>query len=770
MAAQTIEPLDLAQAARERYLRYAMSVITSRALPDVRDGLKPVQRRILYAMQADLHRGPAAKHVKSAKVVGQVIGNYHPHGDQAIYAAMVRMAQPFSLRYPLVDGQGNFGAITGDDAAAHRYTEARLRAVGSDLMATIDEDTVEWLPTFDDTGREPEVLPASVPLILLNGATGIAVGMATNIPPHNLGEVVKATTKLIDDPDASLAQLLRGFRGPDFPTGGEVLASADELRAIYEKGAGAVKLRGTYRIEEVKAKGQRVARTHIVIDSIPYGTNTAQMLAKIKEVVDAKKLPQVAHASDQTSEEDGVRIVLELKSDADADPALIMAAVYRLTPLETTFGINLTCLFPTPRAGVGRPERHCDLKTILRSWLDFRFQTVTRSLQFRKRKLEERIHLLKGFAAVLAKLTDAVKLVRAAKDKADAREKLRERFKLDEVQANAVLELQLYRLAQLEQRKILDELADKEKARKRLAALLKGTGPRWKLIKDELTAYAKAHGDKRRTALVSDASSEDFDYDPTALVKREDTHVVVSEQGRIKRIRKVEDPDRIRLRDGDALLTIAQGSTLATVGFFTNFGSAYVLRIDDVPATAGFGEPIQKFFNFKDKELVVAAYGFDPRLLADPAAGVVVVTAAGNAVRTPLEPHLEPSTKAGRKYVRLAKGDEVVGVSIPGPGDEHVLLATTKGNALCFSLEEVPLVAGVGKGKRGVALAKGERVIGATLRDRLKVETARGAARDVRADELELGVLGDAPDEVSRNGFRRALPPPVELFELPEEE
>ncbi len=771
-ASQTIEPIDLAQAARERYLRYAMSVITARALPDVRDGLKPVQRRILYAMNVDLGLGPNSRFMKSAKVVGKVIGDYHPHGDSAIYEAMVRMAQPFSLRYPLVDGQGNFGAITGDGAAAFRYTEARLRALGADLMETIKEDTVAFLPTFDEVGREPEVLPVPVPLLLLNGATGIAVGMATNIPPHNLREVVKATIALIEKPEASVAQLMRSFKGPDFPTGGELLATKDELREIYEKGAGGVKLRGTWRLEETKAERQRVARRHIVIDSIPYGTSTNQVLAKIKELVDGKKLPQVAHVSDQSSEDDGVRIVLELRSDAaEGDPDLIMAAIYRLTPLETTFGINLTCLFPTARAGVGRPERHCDLKAILRAWLDFRFATVTRSLEFRKKKLEERIHILRGFQVVLSKLDQAIKLVRAAKDRADARAKLCRKLGLDEEQANAVLDIQLYRLAQLEQQKILDELAEKEKEVKRLAKLLAADRPRWDLIKQELGQYEQRYGDARRTKLVADGDEAPA-FDPSALLQKEDTHVVVSAQGRLKRIRKLDDVSKVRLREGDELLAVAQGSTLAPVAFFTNFGSAYVMRIHDVPATAGFGDPIQKFFSFKDKERVVGVLGLDPRLLGSSPPGLVVATAKGHAVRAPLEPHLEPSTRAGRKFVKLDGEDEVVGVAVPPAKTrkaDRVLLATSKGEALAFPLDQLPEVSGVGKGKRVIKLKKGAQVVGLSLHGELRVESTRGGERVVSTGDVKVGAAGDPGTEVFRFGFKRALPPPPELIELPAE-
>ncbi len=767
--AETIEQIELPDTARERYLRNAMSVITSSALPDVSDGLKPVQRRILYAMEVDLGLGrPDARPMKSSKVIGPVLGNYHPHGDQAIYDAMVRMAQPFSLRYPLVQGSGNFGAITGDNAAAIRYTEARLAPLGHELMGTLDEGTVPFRANYDGTGQEPEVLPTPLPMILLNGSTGIAVGMATNIPPHNLREVVKATTTLIDNPEATVPQLLRSIKGPDFPTGGEVLSTKEDLRQLYETGRGTIKLRGTYKVEETQGERQRVPRRSLVITSIPYGSTTAQIISKVKDLLEAKKLPQVGHIADQTTAQDGVRIVLELKPDAE--PTLIAAALYKLTPLETSYGVNLTCLYPTG-GPAGRPEQ-AGLKTILRAWLDFRFDVVTRSITFRRDRLLERIHILRGFAVVLADVNDAVKLVRAAKDREDARQRLMKRFKLDEVQADAVLELRLYRLAQLEVEKVTTELKEKQAEVKRLEKLLATDKPRWDLIKKELEELAErfGKGDSRQTKIVG-GDDEAHEFDPTALVRREDTHVIVSRDGRLRRVKQLGDPSKIRLREEDELLAVVQGSTLSQVALFTNQGGGYVMAIHDVPPTAGFGEPVQKFFSFGDGERVVAVVSLDARLV--PAAGteatLVVATAQGNVARVPLDAHREPSTRAGRRFVKLAEGDEVVAVELPAPGARHLLVATSKGNALRVTLDDVPALAGAGKGKRAVTLAKNEALIGATTRPKLLVETTRGAHDDVAMKDLKVGALGDEPVAIKqRGGFKRALPPPLELVELPE--
>ncbi|RMG16288.1 MAG: DNA topoisomerase 4 subunit A, partial [Planctomycetota bacterium] len=731
--AETIEAIDLSEAARVRYLRYAMSVITSRALPDVRDGLKPVQRRILYAMEHDLHLRADRKPVKSAKVVGQVMSNYHPHGDAAIYDAMVRMAQPFSLRYPLVEGQGNFGAITGDAAAAFRYTEARLRPLGSELMTLLGEETVATRPNYDETTREPEVLPTPLPLLLLNGSTGIAVGMSTNVPPHNLAEVARATAALIDDPQCSVARLLRSIKGPDFPTGGELLATRAELRKIYETGGGTVKLQGTWKLETPQRTArQRVARRYLVITSVPYGVTTTQIVAKIRELVEGKKLPQVAQVSDQT-DKDGVRIVLELKTDTQVEPEVIMAAIYKKTPLRINYSINLTCLMPG-KGAFPVPRKHVPLGEILRAWLDFRFEVVTRSLEFRKRKLEERIHILEGLAKVLRAVDEAIKLVRGSKDKADARARLQKRFKLSDAQADAVLEIQLYRLARLEVKKIRDELAEKSRERDRIARLLKGTKPRWNLIKKELGELAKAYGkDARRTRIVSDDLVEE-EFDATALIRDEDAHVVLTEQGRVKRQRSLESLDKVRVREGDAVRHVLRGSTREHVVFFSNYGTAYVIRINDLPATSGFGEPIQKYFNFKDGERIVAALSLDPRVLP-PREGetLLVGVSSGHVLRVPLAPHREPSTRSGRRFVRCGAGHEVVSVEPTPARGKHVLLLTSKGRGLRLSLAEVPAVSGVGKGKKLLRLAKGERLVVATTAQDVEVETARSSTRRVVA-------------------------------------
>ena len=770
--AELTPTVELADATRERFLRYAVSVITSRALPDLRDGLKPVQRRILYAMLHDLRLRPEGRYMKSAKVVGQVMGNYHPHGDQAIYEAMVRMAQSHSLRYPLVDGFGNFGAITGDGAAAQRYTESRLAPLGAALMDTLHEETVESRATYDEATTEPVVLPAPVPTLLLNGAAGIAVGMATNIPPHNLNEVLKACVTLIDNPEATLAQLTRHIKGPDFPTGGEILATRDELRAIYEHGQGSIKVRGTYHEEdgEKETARQRVLPRYLVIDSVPYGSSTEQITAKIGELIDKKTLPGVIDVSDQTTEKAGLRVVIEI--ERESDPALIMAAVYRLTPLQASYAVNFTALVPGGEGEAARPRRHLDLKTILRTWLDFRLATFTRSLEFRKRKLDERIHLLEGYLAVLNNVDAAIKIIRQAKDRQDARLKLEKHFKLDQVQANAVLEIQLYRLAQLELKKLQDELKEKAKESKRLGKLLASESALWGEIKKELAGFMEAHKkDKRRTVILG--SDEEHEFDPNALIKREDMHVVVTKAGRIKRQGRLEDLDKVRVQGKDSIEFVVQGSTMATVLFFTSSGSCYTLRINDVPATSGFGEPIQAFFNFADGERVVFVATSDPRILTDPTLGLIVAGSGGNIVRIPLEPFLEPSTKAGRRCAKLNGEERVVGVGIPDAETPSILLASIKGRALAVKLSEVALTSGLGRGKRAMQLeSKDDGLVGMTLGKNLVVETTRGGTTSLTRRTVPAGKLGSKGKAViSRYYFRAVAPPEIELYELaPEEE
>ena len=479
--------VSLHEAAQSRYLNYALSVITSRALPDVRDGLKPVQRRILYTMwQQNLTAD--AKHRKCAKVVGDVMGNFHPHGDSAIYETLVRMAQPFSLRYPLVDGSGNFGSLDGDSAAAMRYTECRLQRVSDEVLQEIEQETVHFRPNYDGTRQEPVVLPSRIPNLLVNGATGIAVGMATNIPPHNLHEVCTALVKLLDDPDLTSVQLCRWVKGPDFPTGGHILNSPNELKEIYRTGSGSVRIRATWEMGVV-SRGSKL----LYITSVPYGVNKAQLVEQIGDVVLSRKMPHLVDVRDLST--DDVRIELELKGGADEN--LVMAYLFKHTSLQNTFAVNLTCLVPTENPEVGRPER-LDLKQMLWHFLHFRLEVVTSRLEHELAQLEKRIHLLEGFEKIFDALDEIIRIIRKSDGKADAAEKIIKRFALDAEQTDAILELKLYRLARLEIQVIQTELRDKRTRARQIGALLGDETSRWTLVRNELADIQKKYGDPKQ--------------------------------------------------------------------------------------------------------------------------------------------------------------------------------------------------------------------------------------------------------------------------------
>ena len=599
-----IDQVALHEAAQSRYLNYALSVITARALPDVRDGLKPVQRRILYTMwQQNLTAD--TKHRKCAKVVGDVMGSFHPHGDAALYETLVRMAQSFSLRYPLVDGSGNFGSLDGDSAAAMRYTECRLTRVSDEVLTEIEQATVPFRPNYDGTKTEPVVLPSRIPNLLVNGATGIAVGMATNIPPHNLGEVCAALAKLLDNEDIGTAQLCKYIKGPDFPTGGQILNSLEELKQIYKTGTGSIRLRGTWDI----GPETRSTKT-IYIESIPYTVNKAQLVERIAEVVISRKLPPLLDVKDLSTED--VRIAIEMKKDADEK--MIMAYLFKHTPLQINFAVNLTCLIPTENPEVGRPER-LDIKQILWHFLHFRLEVVTRRLEHELAALKKRIHLLEGFETVFDALDEIIRMIRKSDGKADAAEKIMARFKLDADQTDAILELKIYRLARLEILVIRQELEEKRKRARQIGALLKDEDSRWKLVRSELDEVQQKYGDKRRTLIASDSGEPEYSADD--FIVEEDNVVIVSRDGWVKRQKDVKDLSTTRLREGDSVLAAFAGSTRATCVFFSNFGVAYTSRIIDVPASTGYGEPIQKQFKLKDGERIVAAMSLDPRAVGD---------------------------------------------------------------------------------------------------------------------------------------------------------
>jgi len=764
-----VEAVALHEAAQARYLNYALSVITARALPDVRDGLKPVQRRILYTMwQQNLTAD--VKHRKCAKVVGDVMGSYHPHGDAALYETLVRMAQSFSLRYPLVDGSGNFGSLDGDSAAAMRYTECRLARISDEMLTEIDQTTVPFRPNYDGTKTEPVVLPARLPNLLVNGTTGIAVGMATNIPPHNLGEVCTALVKLLDNEDLSAAQLCRYVKGPDFPTGGQILNSPDELKEIYKTGSGSIRLRGTWDL----GPETRSTKT-IYIDSVPYTVNKAQLVERIADVVLSRKLPQLLDVKDLSTED--VRIALELKRDADEK--MIMAYLFKHTPLQINFAVNLTCLIPTENPEVGRPER-LDLKSMLWHFLHFRLEVVTARLEHELAALQRRIHILAGFEKVFDALDEIIRIIRKSDGKADAAVTIMKRFDLDAEQTDAILELKIYRLARLEILIIRNELEEKGRRARQIGTLLRNEASRWQLVRDEIEEIQKAYGDKRRTTIAADTGEPEYSADD--FIVEEDNIAIVSRDGWVKRQKEVKDLSTTRLREGDAVLAVLPGSTRATCVFFSNFGVAYTCRLIDVPASTGYGEPIQRLFKLKDGERIVAAFSLDPRAIGDIAARAipksdevvpapvhaVAVSSDGYALRFGLEPFVEPSTRAGRRFARPAEGAEIVGIERTG-GKEVLIAATADARGLLCRADEVNYLAGPGRGVILIKLASEEdRVLGFIAshgdRDLMTVETTRGAEQTISTAKYEVtGRGGKGRELLQRGGFTRILWPTPEL-------
>jgi DNA gyrase subunit A len=755
------ENVALHEAAQSRYLNYALSVITSRALPDVRDGLKPVQRRILYTMwQQNLTAD--AKHRKCAKVVGDVMGSFHPHGDAALYETLVRMAQPFSLRYPLVDGSGNFGSLDGDSAAAMRYTECRLARISDELLTEIEQTTVHFRPNYDGTKTEPVVLPARIPNLLVNGTTGIAVGMATNIPPHNLGEVCTALTKLLDNEDISNAQLCRYVKGPDFPTGGQILNSPEEIKEIYKSGSGSIRLRGTWDI----GPETRSTRT-IYIESIPYTVNKSQLVERIADVVLSRKLPQLLDVKDLSTED--VRVAVEIKKDADEK--MIMAYLFKHTPLQINFAVNLTCLVPVEQnPEVGRPER-LDLKQILWHFLHFRLEVVTKRLEHELAALKKRIHLLEGFEKVFDALDEIIRIIRKSDGKADAAERIMKRFDLDADQTDAILELKIYRLARLEILIIRNELEEKRKRARQINALLKDEDSRWKLVRTELDEVQAKYGDKRRTTIASDSAEPEYSADD--FIVEEDNVVIVSRDGWVKRQKEVKDLSTTRLREGDSVLAAFAGSTRATCVFFSNFGVAYTCRIIDVPASTGYGEPIQRLFKLKDGEKVMAALSLDPRATGTiearkegdaPPVHAVAVTTDGYALRFSLQPLVEPSTRAGRRYARPGERAQVTGVA-QVTGKETLIVATAAARGLLCRVDEVNYLSGPGRGVILIKLTADEdRVLGFIAstgdRDLLTVETSRGAEQTISTAKYEVtGRGGKGRELLQRGQFTRIIWP-----------
>jgi len=663
---EPIEPINLKDALEERYLAYALSTIMHRALPDVRDGLKPVHRRILYAMR-ELKLDPAAGYKKCAKIVGEVMGNFHPHGDQAIYDALVRLAQGFAVRYPLVDGQGNFGNVDGDNAAAMRYTESRLTDVAKALLEGIDEDTVAFRATYDGTSQEPVVLPAAFPNLLANGSAGIAVGMATNIPPHNADELCSALLHLIKYPKATIDKLVEFIPGPDFPTGGILVEPRDQILEAYKTGRGGFRLRGKWENEDT-GRGTY----QIVITEIPYQVQKAKLIERIAELLHEKKLSLLGDVRDESAEE--IRIVLEPKSRS-VDPVVLMESLFRLTELEVRFGLNMNVL------SAGQVPNVLSLRDVLRHWLEHRIDVLVRRSEFRLRKIEHRLEVLDGYLIAYLNIGEVIRIVRFEDD---PKQKLIKRFKLTEVQADAILNLRLKSLSKLEEIEIKAEHDRLSKERRELKKLLKSDDLQWDRIAEEVKAtrerYSKNTELGARRTSFADAPEIEVDIDQ-AMIEKEPITVVLSEKGWIRAMKgHLEDTSRLDFKQGDALKRELHASTTDKLLAFATNGKVFTLEASQLPGGRGHGEPMRLMIDLEENHDVADIFTYEP------GRKLLVASTGGYGFVVP-EDDVVASTRKGRQVLNVTEPDEAK-VCVPVDGDQVATIGENR-KLLVFALEEV---------------------------------------------------------------------------------
>ncbi len=720
---ENIEPADLKGELRKRFLWYAISTIASRALPDVRDGLKPVHRRILYAMYR-MRLNPDSRYRKSAAVVGDVLGKYHPHGDQAAYDTMVRLAQEFSLRYPLVDGQGNFGSIDGDSAAAMRYTEARLTPMAIEILAEIDQDTVPFRPNYDSTIIEPVFLPSRVPNILINGSSGIAVGMATNIPPHNLNEVVDALVSMIGNPKQSITQVTKHIKGPDFPTGATILISKKEIRDIYECGKGSIKLRAEYTVE-TKKKGKE----QIVVTSLPYTVNKSKLIEKIAQIIIGKKLSSLDDIRDESDE--NIRIVMELKGSADV--SMVMAYLYKYTDLEYNFAVNMTVLDPA------NTPRRISLPEMLKIFLDFRIETTRKRLEYELRKIKERLHILCALVKVLSDIDTAIKIIRKSKSRDEAKSALKKKFKLGDIQLNAVLDLRLSALVAMEVTKVKREARELEESRREIEGILGSPRKVKTLVKNELLDIKKEYGDRRRTKIEGTVVEEEV-YTESDFIAHEKCFVIISRNGWVRRIKKEPKAEQLRFKDGDSLLKIKEMDTAEHLVFFSSAGKAYVMTAYNIQQTTGFGTPLQGIFKFSDGETLIAV-DYLPHLTLDmkEKSEYLVVMENGNGFRFN-KATIDETTKAGKRYANAKDNNAVRDVILLEK--PFVYLAASGGKALLLKVKEAPVLSGPGAGVRLIKIKPNENIIGlrnVAKKDKVRLIFDKGRDSIFKISELEVG-------------------------------
>ncbi len=661
-----IEGIELKTALEERYLAYALSTIMHRALPDVRDGLKPVHRRILYAM-LQLRLNPNGEYRKSAKIVGDTMGDYHPHGDQAIYDAMARLAQDFAVRYPLIDGQGNFGNIDGDNPAAQRYTEARLTDIASDLLEGIDEDTVDFIPNYDGTKQQPVVLPAAFPNLLANGSAGIAVGMATNIPPHNVDELCAGLLHLVKHPNATIEKLVELIPGPDFPTGGVIVEPREAILEAYKTGRGGFRLRAKWSKEDTGRGGYQ-----IVITEIPYQVQKAKLVEKIAELMTEKKLPLLGDVRDESAEE--VRLILEPKSRT-IDPVLLMESMFRSTELEVRFGLNMNVL------SGGQIPNVLSLREVLSQWLEHRIEVLVRRSQHRLKKIEHRLEVLDGYLIAYLNLDEVIRIVR---HDADPKARLMAKFKLSEVQADAILNLRLRSLSKLEEIEIKAEHDKLSKERREIKQLLKSDELQWERVSDEIKQtrerYSKKTALGRRRTSFADAPDVEVDLD-AALAEKEPITVILSEKGWIRALKGHQDDlAKIDFKQGDALKTALQAYTTDKLILFATNGRFFTLEASQLPGGRGHGEPVRLMVDMEENHDFVEIFAHDP------SRKLLVASSGGYGFIVP-EEEVVASTRKGKQILNVSEPEEAA-VCVPVEGD-HVATIGENRKMLVFKLDEV---------------------------------------------------------------------------------
>lgn len=713
---------------RSSYIDYSMSVIVGRALPDVRDGLKPVHRRILYDMM-ELGVTPDKPHRKSARIVGDVLGKYHPHGDISVYDAMVRLAQEWNIRYPLVDGHGNFGSVDGDSAAAMRYTEARMTPFALQMLRDLNKDTVDFQPNFDGDEKEPVVLPSRYPNLLVNGSNGIAVGMATSIPPHNLGDVIDAVVRMIDDENCDIEDLIDIIQAPDFPTGAQILGRS-AAREAYRTGQGKIKVRSKYEFEETSR-----GKMQIVFTEIPYQVNKARLIEKIAELVKDKKIEHISDIRDE-SDRDGMRIVLELKKDAN--PQITLNRLFKHTQLQDTFSVIMIALVD------GQPKM-LNLYDMLDNYIQFQKEVVTRRTRYDLKKAEERAHILEGYIIALDNIDEVIRVIRSSYN--DAKQKLMDRFSLSDVQAQAILDMRLARLQGLEREKIEAEYAELMEKINWYKAILSDEKILMGVIKGELLEIKEKFADERRTEIVADSS----EIDESDLIQEQQVAITLTHLGYIKRVamdtyktqkRGGKGITGITTRENDFVKNMIITSTHDYLMFFTNTGKAHRLKAYEIPEAqrTARGTPAVNFLNLMQHERITAVI---PISEFDPDKYLIAVTKKGTIKKTALE-QFDTNRKSGLIAINLKDGDELIGIKQTS-GTSNVIIVTKHGKSICFSEEDVRPMGRIAAGVRAIQLEEGDEVVAMELAEKdeeLLVVTQAGYGKRTPVKDYKIQARG----------------------------